>query len=121
MSSELACQWRIFLLSGKQLWKGVSCAFRTMSGRQKHTDDSDDDDSEKALKVVVDPALPSEQVEMWMWLPGLIVVLLLTCMIMKWQFNMPIGEVLLALFLAFFFSFLAIQSTGATGNYYILI
>ena len=28
---------------------------------------------------------------------------------------MPIGESLLALFLAFFFSFLAIQSTGATG------
>lgn len=51
-----------------------------------------------------------------MWLPGLLVVLVMACVVMKGQFGMPVGEILLALFLAFFFSFLAIQSTGATGE-----
>jgi hypothetical protein len=50
-----------------------------------------------------------------MWLPGLFLVILLTCMITKQQYGMPVLETLLALFLAFFFSFLAIQATGATG------
>jgi uncharacterized membrane protein YjgN (DUF898 family) len=50
-----------------------------------------------------------------MWLPGLILVILLTCLITKQQYGMPVLETLLALFLAFFFSFLAIQATGATG------
>ncbi len=56
-----------------------------------------------------------------MWLPALIVLLVLACLVMSVQYDMPIGESLLALFLAFFFSFLAIQSTGATGTCVICI
>lgn len=82
--------------------------------------DKDDLDSnsrdEGAKTVSADPAPRNEQVEIWMWLPGLIAVLFITCVVMKMEFNMPIVEVLLALFLAFFFSFLAIQATGATGK-----
>lgn len=82
-------------------------------GRDSFREKYDDDDSSKKT---IDPALPSEQVATWMWLPGLLVVLVMTCVVMKIQFDMPVGEILLALFLAFFFSFLAIQSTGATGK-----
>jgi len=35
---------------------------------------------------------------------------------MRVQYGMPMLEILLAIFLSFFFSFLAIQSTGATGR-----
>ncbi len=65
--------------------------------------------------VVEDPVSPEDFIKTWMWLPGLLFILVLTCSVMKLQYEMPIGEVLLALLLAFFFSFLAIQSTGATG------
>lgn len=65
---------------------------------------------------ISDPASSHEQVPMYMWMPGLIAVLCTTCVVMKTEFNMPVSEVLLALFLAFFFSFLAIQATGATGK-----
>lgn len=65
---------------------------------------------------VKDPALPTELVKTWMWLPALIILLFLACLVMNVQYDMPVGESLLALFLAFFFSFLAIQSTGATGK-----
>jgi hypothetical protein len=66
---------------------------------------------------VKDPALAKDLVKIWMWLPALIILLFLACLVMGVQYDMPVGESLLALFLAFFFSFLAIQSTGATGVY----
>lgn len=81
-------------------------------GREAFTEKYDDEDNNKTI----DPASPDEQVATWMWLPGLIFVLVMACVVMKSQFGMPVGEILLALFLAFFFSFLAIQSTGATGE-----
>jgi len=77
-----------------------------------------DNEKEGARTKTADPAPRNEQVELWMWLPGLITVLFITCIVMRMEFNMPVVEVLLALFLAFFFSFLAIQSTGATGELY---
>jgi hypothetical protein len=81
-------------------------------GHEAFTEKYDDEDNNKTI----DPASPDEQVATWMWLPGLIFVLVMACVVMKSQFGMPVGEILLALFLAFFFSFLAIQSTGATGE-----
>lgn len=81
-------------------------------GREAFTEKYDDEDNTKTI----DPASRNEQVATWMWLPGLLVVLVMACVVMKSQFDMPVGEILLALFLAFFFSFLAIQSTGATGE-----
>jgi hypothetical protein len=56
-----------------------------------------------------------EQVSLWMWLPGLLATLVMACIVLRFRFSMPLPEILLAMFLAFFFSFLAIQSTGATG------
>lgn len=112
---ELACQWRIFILSGKVLYRGTLRFWGRLTkrkGRETFTEKYDEEDSNKT----VDPASPHEQVATWMWLPGLLVVLVMACVVMKGQFGMPVGEILLALFLAFFFSFLAIQSTGATGE-----
>ncbi|KAL5349884.1 hypothetical protein ACLOAV_004918 [Pseudogymnoascus australis] len=111
--TELACQWRIFILSGKVLYRGtlrVWARVTNRKGRASFTEKYDDEDNNKTI----DPASRDEQVATWMWLPGLIVVLVMACVVMKSQFGMPVGEILLALFLAFFFSFLAIQSTGAT-------
>lgn len=62
----------------------------------------------------LDPAAPEDQVSIWMWFGPLVLVIILTCVVMKLQFEMAIGETLLAVFLAFFFSLLAIQCTGAT-------
>lgn len=67
------------------------------------------------MGLIEDPASPEDSVKIWMWCPGLMATLVLTCVILYAQYDMPVREVLLALLLAFFFSFLAIQSTGATG------
>lgn len=112
---ELACQWRIFILSGKVLYRGTLRFWGRLTkrkGRETFTEKYDEEDNNKTI----DPASRDEQVATWMWLPGLLFVLVMACVVMKSQFGMPVGEILLALFLAFFFSFLAIQSTGATGE-----
>lgn len=49
-----------------------------------------------------------------MWFPLLILVIILSCVVMAVQFDMPVGMSLLSIFLAFFFSFLAVQCAGVT-------
>jgi uncharacterized oligopeptide transporter (OPT) family protein len=49
-----------------------------------------------------------------MWLPGLLITIVCMCVVMGVQYEMPLGMSLLSIFLAFFFSFLAIQCTGVT-------
>ena len=66
--------------------------------------------------MIEDPASPDEQVKMWMYLPGLILIIVLMCVVMFFQYEMPVDMSLLSVFLAFFFSFLAVQCTGVTGK-----
>ena len=67
--------------------------------------------------IVLDPAPEHQQVKWWQWGPGLIISIILTCVVMGVQYQMPVGESVLAIFLSFFFSFLAFQCTGATGKH----
>jgi hypothetical protein len=57
----------------------------------------------------------NEDIQLWMWLPGLAMVILLSCIVTRFQYDMPVRETLLALSLAFVLSLIAIQATGATG------
>ena len=107
----------MFLLTGKAVYNGISDGYRILVARfqgkgyvQVHKPQKTKD------ATVVDSASDDEIVKLWMWLPGLVAVVALTCVVMRGQFGMPIMETLLALFLAFFFSFLAVQATGATGK-----
>jgi hypothetical protein len=97
------------------VWKGVLDTYRQFlphSTKRVRPSRSVQENDQLPIK---DPALARDLVKTWMWLPALIILLFLACLVMSVQYDMPIGESLLALFLAFFFSFLAIQSTGATG------
>lgn len=55
-------------------------------------------------------------IEIWMWLPGLLVVVFAAMLIMHVQFSMPLLEAAVALILSFSMSLVAIQATGATGT-----
>lgn len=115
ITTELACQWRIFGLSTQAIWKAARRYFASKKGLGTR-DAGEYSSLSKKEKLVEDPASESDQVKMWMWLPGLISVLVLTCLVMYVQYEMPVAETCLALLLTFFFSFLAIQATGATGK-----
>lgn len=63
---------------------------------------------------IVDPCAPEDLVPTWAWVGGLLVSIILTCALASTQFHMNVGEVILALIFGFFFSFLAVQSSGDT-------
>jgi hypothetical protein len=69
---------------------------------------------QKEGDLVEDPAKPEEMVKPYYWIPLLILSVILICVVMGVQFDMPVGMSLLSVFLAFIFSFLAIQCTGIT-------
>lgn len=108
---ELACQWKVFWLTGVEIYKACkNILSRLQESRHKYGPLTEEED----LKV--DQAI-NGGIKMWMWLPGLIAVLILTCVVSKLQFDIPVASSILSLVLAFTFSVIAIQSTGATGMY----
>jgi OPT oligopeptide transporter protein len=113
--TELLLQWRVIVYAGKAIGRASGAAIvdlakiagRDMPGLRRRTAQNQHD-------MIEDPAAESEQVKMWMYLPGLVVVIILMCVVLGVQYQMPVGMSLLSVFLAFFFSFLAIQCTGVT-------
>jgi OPT family oligopeptide transporter len=113
--TELLLQWHIIVFAFKAVGRALGRAIYDIAkargkdlqrlGRWTENEQND---------MVEDPAAESELVKMWMWLPGLVVVIICMCVVLGVQYEMPVGMSLLSVFLAFFFSFLAIQCTGVT-------
>ncbi|KAG8925932.1 hypothetical protein FRC02_009309 [Tulasnella sp. 418] len=61
-----------------------------------------------------DPAPPHEQVPVWAWMGGLSLATAGTLIVGKLSFGMDVGVGILALILAFIFSFIGVQSSGTT-------
>ncbi|MCJ1309402.1 hypothetical protein MMC25_003061 [Agyrium rufum] len=110
--TELACQWRLFWKTGSALYEGVRGGLGWTALPEQEQDTPVDHDSK--IDEVEDPALPEDMVPTRIWLSGLIIMIVVTCLTMKIGFAMPIPETLLALLLSAIFAFLAIQATGAT-------
>lgn len=115
--TELLLQWHIILFAFKAIGRATGRAIYDVAkargkdfkrlGRWTEHEQND---------MVEDPAAVNELVKMWMWAPGLVVVIVCMCVVLGVQYQMPVGMSLLSVFLAFFFSFLAIQCTGVTGK-----
>ncbi|DAA77668.1 TPA_exp: Uncharacterized protein A8136_6214 [Trichophyton benhamiae CBS 112371] len=106
--TELACQWRVFWLTGIEICKAcknILSRLQESRHKYKHLTEEDDLRTNQAM---------DGGIKTWMWLPGLIAVLILTCVVSKLQFDIPVASSILSLVLAFTFSVIAIQSTGAT-------
>lgn len=65
---------------------------------------------------VEDPFPEEQQVKNWMWLLGLLVTLVLGMLVFHFQWEMHPGLTILAIVLAFLFSFLAIQIGAVTDT-----
>ena len=72
--------------------------------------------TQKSGEVVEDPAPPEEQVRHWVWIVGMIVTTVVGIIIFHFQWEMHPGLTILAILLAFLFSFLAIQIGAVTDN-----
>lgn len=114
--TELGLQWRVILFAFKALIQAF-IGWAAGLARVLHKDVSWLPSGKASQEPEIeDPASPDQQVKMWMWVPGLMAVIVLMCVSLGLQYDMPLGMSLLSVFLAFFFSFLAIQCTGVTGK-----
>lgn len=112
---ELGMQYKIFVYAGKAVYRG-SCA-GIAAGLKKMGKPSpawEKRGHHERTELVKDFAEDHELVKWWMWFPLLVVIIICTCVVMGVQFGMPVGMSLLSIFLAFFFSILAVQCTGVT-------
>ncbi|KAF2460450.1 oligopeptide transporter [Lineolata rhizophorae] len=113
--TELALQWKVMWFAGKALVRGVAKGIYEVSHMAgKELPWLKKKSAQKEEDLVKDPVADEDLVKMWMYLPGLVLAIICICVVLGVQYEMPIGMSLLAVFLAFFFSFLAIQCTGVT-------
>ena len=113
--TELLLQWKVIVFAFQAGGRGIGKGIYDMSrkaGREIRFLRKAANHEMKDL--IEDPARPEEIPKMWMWAPGLVATIVCMCVVMGVQFEMPLGMSLLSIFLAFFFSFLAIQCTGVT-------
>lgn len=65
--------------------------------------------------LIEDPAPPEEQVPLWMWSGGVVVAIFISCLVLGVQYEQNVGLTLLAIVLAFVFSFIGAESAGRTN------
>lgn len=92
----------------KSLWSGMRSAGMEMYCKVARKDMPVYEDA------IPDPAPKDQQVKMIWVYSGLLASVVMTILVCSLQFNMNPGNVILALVLAFIFSFIGIQSSGTT-------
>nr|UOP56991.1 putative oligopeptide transporter [Thecaphora frezii] len=65
---------------------------------------------------IPDPAKKEDQTPAWAWCGGLFLSIVFTCLVCCLQFHMNLGNVILAIILAFLFAFIGVQSSGTTDT-----
>ena len=113
--TELALQYKVIFFVSKAVFR--ACCQYASSGMRKMGKESpwlEKRSRQTQTALVEDTAQEHELVKWWMWLPLLVVVIICICVVLGVQFDMPVGMSLLSIFLAFFFSFLAVQCAGVT-------
>ncbi|THC91025.1 hypothetical protein EYZ11_009507 [Aspergillus tanneri] len=109
--AELACQWRVIWALLRDSTRAVIAWMAGQQRRESSYQYMIVSESENNNSVDADGGIT-----VWMWLPSLLVVIAVSCPILKWLYDMSVAETMLALFLAFILSLLAIQATGATDH-----
>ena len=114
--TELFLQYKVFFFASKAVYRGVCNGINAMLKAAKRNQSPwlAMQGEQHEDNLVEDPAAEHEQVKWWMWFPLLVVCIVCACVVLGVQYDMPVGMGLLSIFLAFFFSFLAVQCAGVT-------
>ena len=110
--AEIAASAPIFWRSFKQVYRSIKFEYQSWTSRRAGRTLPE---TRKAEDIMLDdPALPHEQVPLWAWTLGLALSICGTLIVGKLSFDMDVGVGILALILAFIFSFIGVQSSGTT-------
>jgi len=100
-------------MNSPMMYRGMRRAFfdtaekfpKTRAFAEKHKGEEEDS---------LDPSPKEEQVPIWAWSTGLLCAIAVSMIVLALQYNVSPGLTILAVILAFIFSFIAAQSAGAT-------
>ena len=100
-------------MNSPMMYRGMKRAFletaekfpRTRAFAEKHRQGEEDS---------IDPSPKEEQVPIWAWSTGLVCAIAVSMIVLALQYSVNPGLTILAVILAFIFSFIAAQSAGAT-------
>jgi len=110
--AEISVSAPIFWRSFKQAYRSIRFEYQSWSARRAgRTFNGTLREEDITLD---DPAPPHEQVPVWAWTIGLSLSVLGTIIVGKLSFDMDVGVSILALILAFIFSFIGVQASGTT-------
>lgn len=113
--TELFLQYKVIFHISRAVVRGTSRGINAaLKPLGKHSTRLEKKGLMEDENLVEDPAQDHELVKVWMWAPLLITCIIAICLVLGVQFDMPIGMSLLSVFLAFFFTFLAVQCAGVT-------
>jgi len=100
-------------MNSPMMYRGMKRAFfdtaekfpKTRAFAEKHRGEEEES---------LDPSPKEEQVPIWAWSTGLVCAIAVSMIVLALQYNVSPGLTILAVILAFIFSFIAAQSAGAT-------
>jgi len=101
--AEIAANYKTLWAYAKQTVQPIT---RLVRGHESKVDEDD---------LIYDPAPPEEQVPWWMWSGGILFAIFLSCLVLGLQYQMNVGMTILAIVLAFIFSFIGAESSGRTN------
>jgi len=101
-------------MNGPILYRGLKRAFFETAEKIPATRSYAEKHLTTAEREIEDPAPQSEQVPTWLWSGGVLLSIAVSMIVLALQYHVSPGLTLLAVILAFIFSFIAAQSSGAT-------
>ncbi|KAK1460510.1 oligopeptide transporter [Colletotrichum cuscutae] len=117
---ELIVHWKIIYFGFAAGWRSICLSIHeTAMKKGKRIEffaKYAEAEEKREADAVEDPATPEQQVKTWIWVVGLFASIILACIVMGLQWQVNVGVTILALVLAFLFSFLAIQIGGVTDQ-----
>ncbi|TDZ37357.1 putative metal-nicotianamine transporter YSL5 [Colletotrichum spinosum] len=119
--AELIVHWKIIYYGFGAGWKSICTSVHHVASKRGRRLDffarrAEAADPAEDANAVRDPARPDQQVATWVWVAGLLASVVFTIIVMALQWKVNPGVTILALFLAFIFSFLAIQIGAVTDQ-----
>ncbi|KAI2636557.1 oligopeptide transporter [Hypomontagnella submonticulosa] len=118
--AELFVQYKVIAYAGQVVWQKMCAGINNILVKAgKHSPyfaRRAEMEVKAAEGIIEDPAPAEEQVQMWMWSTGLVVVIAAAMVIFALQWGMNPGLTVLACLLGFLFSFLAIQIGAVTDQ-----
>ncbi|KXJ92090.1 OPT oligopeptide transporter [Microdochium bolleyi] len=101
-------------MNGPILYRGLKRAFFETAEKIPATRTFAEKHLTNGEREIEDPSPKSEQVPTWLWSGGVLLSIAVSMIVLALQYNVSPGLTLLAVILAFIFSFIAAQSSGAT-------